>query len=496
MKILAMYLPQFHRVKENDEWWGEGFTDWVTVRQAKPLSDDHRQPREPLGDNYYDLTDENTLRWQAELMKQYGIDGMCMYHYWFKDGRQILEKPAEILLNNKGIDMPFCFCWANETWARSWSALQGKNSWACKYEKEGSKGEKAILLEQQYGSKDAWKKHFEYLLPFFEDKRYIRVNDKPVFMFYISYKISRLEEMTDYWQELAVEHGLSGIYFIGAFAENTVDGILDEKMVPAPATALKLSLKGKKSTLFTDYSSVWENILNNNVNSTNVTYEALVDYDDTPRRGDKGNVLVGATPELFEKYLTLLLKKNSMSGSEFTFINAWNEWGEGMYLEPDTVNGTRYLEAVKSARENYKNVFCSTPVQAVTEGLTQLGQDKDSMYFEYLEKWMTLRDRAYSISEYFKENKIEKIALYGFGMFTKHLSAELENSEVHIEYIFDRQWRGSLRGIDGTECIPYDGSIDAVIVCSFFYFDDIYHTLKNAGYNNIISLRAIIEEKL
>ena len=118
MKVIAMYLPQFHRVKENDEWWGEGFTEWTAVRGAKQLFNGHYQPRIPQNRNYYDLLEKDTMLWQASLMKQYGIDGMCIYHYWFKDGRKILEKPAENLLQWKDVDMPFCFSWANETWAR------------------------------------------------------------------------------------------------------------------------------------------------------------------------------------------------------------------------------------------------------------------------------------------------------------------------------------------------------------------------------------------
>lgn len=123
MRVIAMYLPQFHRVKENDIWWGEGFTEWTSVRSAERLFPGHEQPHVPLHGNYYDLLQPETMRWQAELMKRFGVDGMCFYHYYFKDGRKILEKPAENLLQWKDIDMPFCFSWANESWVRSWSRL-------------------------------------------------------------------------------------------------------------------------------------------------------------------------------------------------------------------------------------------------------------------------------------------------------------------------------------------------------------------------------------
>ena len=216
MKILALYLPQFHRVKENDEWWGEGFTEWTAVKDAMPFFNGHYQPRRPLNDNYYDLMEKKTMRWQARLMKEYGIDGMCMYHYWFKDGRRILEKPAENLLEWKDINMPFCFCWANMTWARTWSNIRNSAVWANKYEGESKEIDDGILLEQKYGGLLDWKEHFKYLLPFFKDERYIKKDNKPVFVLYKTELIDCLEEMTEKWQEWAVENGFNGIYFIGA----------------------------------------------------------------------------------------------------------------------------------------------------------------------------------------------------------------------------------------------------------------------------------------
>lgn len=160
MKIIAMYLPQFHTVKENNEWWGEGFTDWVSARNAIKLFENHYQPHIPFNEYYYDLLQKETMLWQANLMKQYGIDGACMYHYWFKDGRQILEKPAENLLRWQDVDMPYCFCWANETWARSWTKMENVNVWTDLCEDKKGKQENAILLEQKYGEEKEWEKSF------------------------------------------------------------------------------------------------------------------------------------------------------------------------------------------------------------------------------------------------------------------------------------------------------------------------------------------------
>ena len=155
MKIFAFYLPQYHTIPENNTWWGEGFTEWTNVKKAKPLYYQHNQPRIPLNNNYYDLSNDNTLIWQSKLLKEYKIDGLCFYHYWFKN-KKLLEKPAEKLLHNKKIDIPFFFSWANEPWTRSWDGLN-----------------KNILIDQDYGDRQDWINHFNYLKPFFKDLMWI-----------------------------------------------------------------------------------------------------------------------------------------------------------------------------------------------------------------------------------------------------------------------------------------------------------------------------------
>ena len=195
MKVIAWYLPQFHEIPENNEWWGTGFTEWVNVKKAKPLEEGHNQPRIPLNDRYYDLSDVSVQKWQIETAKKYGVYGFCMHHYWF-DGKLLLEKPIEQYLKNKGLDFPFCICWANEHWTNRWIA-----------------GNEKILIEQKYGNKKEWKDHFEYLLPFFRDERYIRIDGKPFMVIYRPELIDCINEMLDYWQKLAKMSGLPGITF-------------------------------------------------------------------------------------------------------------------------------------------------------------------------------------------------------------------------------------------------------------------------------------------
>lgn len=194
MKIIAFYLPQFHDIPENDEWWGKGFTEWVNVKKAKPMYKGHEQPRVPLNNNYYNLLDDEVKVWQAELAKQYGIYGFCYYHYWF-NGKLLLEKPMSQMLSNKKIDIPFCICWANEPWTRAWV------------------GEKKVLITQKYGKIDDWVKHFNYLLPFFKDNRYIKNDNKPFFVIYRPEIIGCLKEMVECWDRLAKKNGFKGIDF-------------------------------------------------------------------------------------------------------------------------------------------------------------------------------------------------------------------------------------------------------------------------------------------
>ncbi len=359
MRIMAMYLPQFHTTPENDEWWGKGYTDWVAAKNAVSRYRGHRQPRTPLGDNYYDLADETAAawKWQAELAAKYGVYGFCIYQYWFT-GVQTLQRPMEILLRHPEIPLRYSICWANEEWARSWYG-----------------NEREVLIPQEYGGEKEWKRHFEYLLPFFKDERYIKVDRKPMFHIYKAHQIECLKEMKEFWDRLAKENGFDGIYLV---AGNTAGVIKEEtreidayynfepnhvwgqkrnkvfvKLLWWKAGLLRRAGKIMKREFFTGRRSlkrVYRLILSEKYHTNQTVYLGICpEYDDTPRRQEQGVVYDDASPKQFGKTLRKLIRKSEKMGSDFIFINAWNEWGETAALEPDDVHGYRYLEEIHNA---------------------------------------------------------------------------------------------------------------------------------------------------
>lgn len=346
VKYLALYLPQFHRFKENDEWWGEGFTEWTNTKPAKPFFEGHYQPHEPHDDiGYYDLSDVNVMIKQAKMAKEYGIYGFSYYYYWF-DGRKIMEKPLENMLNNPEVDIPFCLFWANHNWTRSWDA-----------------GNKEILLEQTYGE-STLERFIDDLIPYFNDKRYIRVDNKPLLLIYQADQLPNPKKAVKRWRNYAKEKYNLDLYLVSIHQNNSIppnffgydavlEGapnykagkycILDEKDKPI--------LPGDVKMTFYDYE---KDVLYHSLSSDpkykkfNCVYPM---WDNSPRRKKKFSwIFYGSTPELFKKFLaemTLKTIKNFKENEQFLFINAWNEWAEGTHLEPDKKYGYTFLEICK-----------------------------------------------------------------------------------------------------------------------------------------------------
>lgn len=357
-KLIAMYLPQYHRIPENDRFWGDGFTDWVAVKKSEPQYNGHIQPKVPLM-GYYDLSKKENVAWQAQLAKDNGIYGFGVYHYWFNNEQNLLTKPAEILRDNAEIDIHYFLAWDNGNWKRSWSSVDG-NDWAPMAE-GGKHSGPQILVPYILGREPDWERHFDYLLTHFKTDKYIKVENKPVFVIY--QWSPELTEMNEYWNELARKHDFDGVKIIYRyrgydnmpctetcfFYEPEYAGWKNVPVIKRKWDRLLEKLHVSQGLTMYDYDRVWQYLLKNarcNPSKT-ALFGAFVNYDDTPRRGKNGRVIVNSTPEKFEKYLRQLIKISEAQGKQFVFLTAWNEWGEGAYLEPDEEYGYAYLDVIK-----------------------------------------------------------------------------------------------------------------------------------------------------
>lgn len=368
IKPLAFYLPQFHPVKENDEWWGKGFTEWTNVGKAKPLFEGHEQPICPGDLGYYDLRVPEVRAQQAQMAKDYGVYGFIYYHYWFGNGKQLLERIANEVLASKEPDFPFCFCWANETWSGIWHGLKNK-----------------ILAEQVYPSDEDLKAHFAYLLPFFKDDRYIKVNGKPVLMVYDPNDLE--EKGNDYiakFRNLAKENGFPDLYFM---ASNKLADDLDYKKMNYDAKVSNAFQKAWTPYIYgtAEIPGISERIVNKVKRTIGIkdgekqavkvqdarlvvaamkfvaanvpTYPCLLpNWDNTPRSGYRGVVLSHTSPELFKDQINKAIDfyKSHDLEEHFLILKSWNEWAEGNILEPDRKNGFAYLEMLQQTLNEAK----------------------------------------------------------------------------------------------------------------------------------------------
>jgi lipopolysaccharide biosynthesis protein len=353
-RLIAIYLPQFHPFKENDEWWGKGFTEWRNVVQAKPRFPGHYQPRLPADLGFYDLRVPEVRIEQAEMAREHGIYGFCYYHYWF-NGHLLMERPLEDMLESNKPDFPFMICWANENWTRAWDG-----------------GTKQILIKQNYSEEDDLN-HIRYLMKFFRDRRYIRINNKPVICIYRTTLIPNVKKTIQIWQEEAQKENME--LYICRFESFCEEG--EKYLVEGIDAAIEFQPHNIKA--YNRYKNILKRVINKalrmtgcrDIFSLKLNYKDYVHYqlarilpsykyypcvtpmwDNSPRR--KHNpyfAFYNSTPEIFGKWLKNVIKKYCPYSDEenFIFINAWNEWAEGNYLEPDMKWGDQYLEAVKQA---------------------------------------------------------------------------------------------------------------------------------------------------
>jgi len=347
-RCVAFYLPQYHPIPENDEWWGAGFTEWTNTAKAKPLFPGHYQPHIPADLGFYDLRLAASRNEQADMAKEYGIEGFCYYHYWFA-GRRILNGPFDEVLRSKEPNFPFCLCWANESWTGVWHGAP-----------------KRMLIEQTYPGVQDYENHFNYLVNAFRDPRYISVDGKPVFLIYKPENIPECKSVLALWRKMAKDAGLNGVYFVGVSSEFDwnpddlgFDGVVLQRVSPrreiGNLSALKRNLSlsfGKMVGWPTIYSyrEAARHFLPKKLIADNRFPCVIPNWDNSPRSGSRGLVLKKSTPALFREHFknALKLTRHFKENRRFIFIKSWNEWAEGNHLEPDLRFGRKYLEAIGS----------------------------------------------------------------------------------------------------------------------------------------------------
>lgn len=356
-RVIAFYLPQYHPIPENDEWWGKGFTEWTNVGKAKPLFKGHYQPRVPADLGYYDLRLPIVREQQAEMAREAGIEGFCYWHYWFGNGKTLLAEIFDDVLKSGKPDFPFCLGWANHTWTRrNWNG-------AGKHKNED-------LLLQTYPGEHDHIQHFYNVLPAFKDKRYIRVDGKPIFVIYQPLHIPLVEDFLNLWRKLAKESGLAGIHFVGLaqgwyknykeIESRGFDALTFENMWNAQTEVrggyFQIMWRHKMASWFPKislldkykYKDVMKHWFTEYDDHENCYPTILPCWDRSPRSGRRAIIYTDSTPELFKKHVEEAVSKikNKQPEHRVIFLKSWNEWAEGNYMEPDLRFGHGYLDAL------------------------------------------------------------------------------------------------------------------------------------------------------
>lgn len=376
-RVIAYYLPQFHPIPENDKYWGKGFTEWTNVAKAKPLFKGHYQPRIPADLGFYDLRLPEVREQQAQMAREAGIEGFCYWHYWFGNGKRLLQRPFNEVLQSGKPDFPFCLAWANHSWKTSTWENGGKDR---------------MIVEQRYLGEEDYTLHFQEVLPAFRDKRYITIEGKPLFAIFDPYNFQDVSNFIKTWQRLTKENGLKGIYFIAmsnstSTLQRNADGTL-KRVAPNLQSServyndlLNLGFDGINSfgksraemlymgkyariakkllhqylpflpTHCINYEKITQHFFAPEDSWQNVYPSIFPQWDRTPRAGNSEGVYVNATPTTFKKHVedALNVIENKDMEHRILFLRAWNEWGEGNYVEPDLKYGHAFLDAIKEA---------------------------------------------------------------------------------------------------------------------------------------------------
>lgn len=359
-EIIAFYLPQYHPTPHNNEWWGEGFTEWTNVAKAKPLFRGHYQPKIPADLGFYDLRMPEVREKQAELAREAGVTAFCYYHYWFGNGHQELELPFNQVVESGKPDFPFCLCWANESWYQKF------------WNKDGAVTDKKILAEQKYPGEEDNRLHFMSLLNAFRDERYYKIDGKLAFGIYKPLEFENLKTFVDQWNLLAKEYGLPGFFFWGytinvekeedAIMESGMDAVVSFRKNRDTIRSFGWAVRKALSLLFhtprkQKYEKACKTLVSEKERKNNIFPVMIPNWDHTPRSGVNGDLYTGSTPELFEKHAIDVLEhiKDKPAGRKIAFLKSWNEWGEGNYMEPDLKFGRGYIQALRNAINEIQN---------------------------------------------------------------------------------------------------------------------------------------------
>lgn len=347
VRAIAMYLPQFHRIAENDRWWGEGFSEWSNVRRGRPMYGGHHQPHVPHPDvGYYDLSDPAVLERQTAMARSHGIHGFCFYYYWFS-GRRLLEKPLEHMLESGRPDFPFCVCWANENWTRNWDGLDDE-----------------VLISQKQSDDDG-RRFILDLIPLLRDPRYIRVDDRPLVIVYRVNSLRNPVQTVETWRTLCRERGVGEIHLCSVRTAGTEDPRqfgFDSAMQfpPLLIPCENLAFSGSRGVdvvpgfrgAVLDYRDAVRACLQDLPRDYPVFRGVMPSWDNTARRMGRGTSWINSSPSAYGKWLSAAVERTCREqppSRRLVFINAWNEWAEGAHIEPDERFGYAHLEQTARA---------------------------------------------------------------------------------------------------------------------------------------------------
>jgi lipopolysaccharide biosynthesis protein len=344
MEVLALYLPQYHPIPENDEWWGTGFTEWTNVTRARPLFRGHVQPHLPADLGFYDLRVGETREAQADLARTYGVTAFCYWHYWFA-GRRLLQRPFEEMLASGRPEFPFCVAWANQSWSGIWHGVPDR-----------------VLLEQTYPGDQDDLDHFNYLRAAFEDPRYVTVDGRPLVVIYQPGSLPGPARFVERWQKMAHDAGLGGLYLVASLGESDYLSHVEDGF--DACVYYRFPFERNASTRWRErfmerglaqgpkrYPYASELPESPVPLGGRVFPSVYPNWDNTPRSGRRGLVATGATPERFGTQVrrAAQLARANPPSEQLLFIKSWNEWAEGNYLEPDREFGHGRLQALSAA---------------------------------------------------------------------------------------------------------------------------------------------------